>query len=232
MGAGAHRYGSGEFATDASAIYEEIFRRGEGCGNRDSFTAHVFACLLTVSIVESRALGRSVAESIGLGREALATLIALWAPAGRRYIEERVEPERVSFDEEEEQLHSLFARYCGDECAETRWIAAILARRSMSPNHLWQDLGLASRDELGRLMRERFPELALRNIHNMKWKKFFYRSLCELEGFTLCTAPTCAECSDFDNCFGEENGEGLLARARNDSCALGATQEALAPQGE
>ena len=48
----------------------------------------------------------------------------------------------------------------------------------------------------------------------MKWKKFFYRTICRDEGYTLCAAPSCAECEDFDNCFGEEGGESLLARAR------------------
>ena len=84
----------------------------------------------------------------------------------------------------------------------------------MSGDHLWQDLGLLDRGELNRLMRERFPTLAARNVANMKWKKFFYRMLCELEGFTLCTAPSCRECCDFDDCFGAETGESALARIR------------------
>jgi nitrogen fixation protein NifQ len=46
----------------------------------------------------------------------------------------------------------------------------------------------------------------------MKWKKFFYRSLCELEGFVLCASPSCRECSDFHDCFGDESGESALAR--------------------
>jgi nitrogen fixation protein NifQ len=141
-------------------------------------------------------------------------LISAWAPGAARYIDLASQPERIFFDEEEQQLCSLFDRHRCDDSFETAWIGAILTRRSMSPRHLWQDLGLASRDELGRLMRERFPGLAERNAQNMKWKKFFYRSLCELEGFTLCTAPTCRQCSDFESCFGDEKGESLLAKAR------------------
>ena len=86
---------------------------------------------------------------------------------------------------------------------ETGWLVSMLARRCMSPNHLWQDLGLSSRGDLNRLMRERFPALAARNTQNMKWKKFFYRCLCEMEGFSLCAAPSCAECSDYTACFGD-----------------------------
>jgi nitrogen fixation protein NifQ len=82
----------------------------------------------------------------------------------------------------------------------------------MEPRHLWQDLGLFERNELTRLMKERFSALAAANLHNMKWKKFFYRQLCASEGFSLCAAPTCRECGDFENCFGEEDGVSLLAR--------------------
>jgi nitrogen fixation protein NifQ len=59
-----------------------------------------------------------------------------------------------------------------------------------------------------------FSTLARRNDQDMKWKKFFYRMICRDEGFSLCVAPSCSECSDFNHCFGEESGESLLARRR------------------
>jgi nitrogen fixation protein NifQ len=49
----------------------------------------------------------------------------------------------------------------------------------------------------------------------MRWKRFFYRMLCEAEGFTLCSTPVCTDCTDFDLCFGEETGESRLASARS-----------------
>jgi nitrogen fixation protein NifQ len=33
----------------------------------------------------------------------------------------------------------------------------------------------------------------------------------------LCSAPSCAECDDFDVCFGDESGESLLARTRREA---------------
>ena len=48
----------------------------------------------------------------------------------------------------------------------------------------------------------------------MKWKKFLYRMICRDTGYSLCTAPSCSECDDFEICFGEESGESFLARAR------------------
>jgi nitrogen fixation protein NifQ len=59
-----------------------------------------------------------------------------------------------------------------------------------------------------------FAPLAIRNNQDMKWKKFFYRMICRDEGFRLCAAPCCSECGDFENCFGDESGESLLARTR------------------
>ena len=93
------------------------------------------------------------------------------------------------------------------------WLAAIVARRSLGPNHLWQDLGLNDRSELGRLLHRHFAPLASENVHDMKWKKFFYRRLCQLDGVLVCKAPNCEVCTDKAVCFGDENGE-PLARAR------------------
>jgi len=96
-------------------------------------------------------------------------------------------------------------------------LAGMVARRAQRPNHLWQDLGLRNRGELTALMAAHFAPLARRNRSNMKWKKFFFRTICRDGAYTLCTAPSCGECSDFDNCFSEESGEALLAHLRRDS---------------
>ena len=66
-------------------------------------------------------------------------------------------------------------------------------------------------------MTRHFKPLALRNTGDMKWKKFFYRLICADASYTLCTAPSCAECDDFEGCFGEETGESLLARTRRNA---------------
>jgi nitrogen fixation protein NifQ len=50
----------------------------------------------------------------------------------------------------------------------------------------------------------------------MRWKRFFYRLLCESDGFLMCATPTCTECRDFDLCFGDESGESRLAQRRRD----------------
>ena len=76
-------------------------------------------------------------------------------------------------------------------------------------NHLWQDLGLPHRGDLSALLHRHFRPLAERNDQDMKWKKFFYRKLCEREGVLVCKAPNCAVCDDVGLCFGAESGEPL-----------------------
>ncbi|MBI1867245.1 MAG: nitrogen fixation protein NifQ [Methylocystis sp.] len=208
--------GSGPRFANPYAVYLKLTTQPSGLARRDPFTAHVFACTLCIGVFEARAGDASVGISIGLDRRALAALIERWAPGAVRYVDLEEQPETISFDEDEGQLRALLERFRGDSSEETDWLVSIVARRSMSPRHLWQDLGLTRRAELTRLMSARFPALAARNRANMKWKKFFYRCLCELEGFVLCAAPTCCECNDFSNCFGDEAGESALARMAHD----------------
>ena len=80
-------------------------------------------------------------------------------------------------------------------------MAAIVASASLGFNHLWQDLGLDSRLELRELMSSCFPELVVLNHGNMRWKKFFYRQLCEQEGQYLCRSPSCDDCHERSSCF-------------------------------
>ena len=81
------------------------------------------------------------------------------------------------------------------------WIADIVCAGCMALDHLWSDLGLFSRDELSRMMMTNFPALAGRNDKNMKWKKFLYKQLCDMEGIYICRAPSCDVCADYARCF-------------------------------
>ncbi len=85
------------------------------------------------------------------------------------------------------------------------WMADIVTTACMADDHLWQDLGLWSRDLLTRLMTQNFPDLAAKNVHDMKWKKFLYKQLCEREGINACRAPSCEHCTDYLKCFGPED---------------------------
>lgn len=101
-------------------------------------------------------------------------------------------------------LHKLLldARACKRE--SELWMIRIVATACSGANHLWQDLGLANRDELTLLMQCNFPELALANMGDMKWKKFLYRQFCARENIYFCPAPSCGVCSDYAKCFSPE----------------------------
>lgn len=203
-------------ARDPAIIYRRLLSAPTTFSAAASFTTHVFACILSIGISDAYQHETPVSSAVGLNRAEIEALTHKWLPAGCAHIDLRAEPETVIFDDEEAQLRDLLTAHQADAAPETLWLTAMVTRRSMSDNHLWQDLGLFDRGDLNRLMSERFPRLAARNVSNMKWKKFLYRSLCEMEGFTLCAAPSCQECSDFDNCFGDETGESVLARIRRD----------------
>lgn len=81
------------------------------------------------------------------------------------------------------------------------WLAHAIATACMSADHLWQDMDLPDRPVLGRLMREHFPQLAARNVRDMRWKKFLYRELCDRAAVPVCPAPSCSACSEYSHCF-------------------------------
>lgn len=101
-------------------------------------------------------------------------------------------------------LVNLLGEHANVRSDECRWVALALATASMGSNHLWQDMGLPERSVLSRLIEAHFGSLFARNVGDMKWKKFFYRQLCEQAEVLICKSPSCGECVDHDICFGKE----------------------------
>ncbi|TNE77877.1 MAG: nitrogen fixation protein NifQ [Gammaproteobacteria bacterium] len=85
------------------------------------------------------------------------------------------------------------------------YMANIVAAGCLGGDHLWRDLGLPSRAALRELLMLNFAPLAQTNHADMKWKKFFYKQLCEQQGGYVCRAPSCQECKAYDDCFGAED---------------------------
>ncbi len=175
------------------------------------FDAHVFACLLAVAATEEGTLG----ERLGLGCQDLAALVVRWFPHARALSAWRG-PRAEKEDDEIVMVRDLLLAHRSTSGDDSRSLAAMIARRAMEPNHLWEDLGLRDRSELSRLLARHFAPLAVRNTKNMRWKRFFYRALCEADGLVLCTTPVCSSCGDFSLCFGDESGESYLAYARRE----------------
>ena len=187
----------------------------------EAFDAHVLACIFAAAVAEVEAGEGDLASATGLDAAMLEAVLDRWFPFAD-FEAHDVAP-LAPLEAEEEMLIDLLLAHAAVDPARPPGepdlpaiLARMIARRAMRPDHLWQDLGLFDRSELNRLLARHFPTLHAGNTSNMKWKKYFYRRLCEAEGFVLCTAPSCAVCNDFAACFGAEDGESRMAKARRE----------------
>ncbi len=196
---------------DSSEIYPWLMSSASG-GACDGFDAHVIASVLSLAAFEGKGDAAALVEGVGLEPAPLLSLIADVFPLAIAAFE-RVVSNEVSLlvQADEACLREYLGRHASGGKLSVS-LAVIIARRALRPHHLWQDLGLRNRRELSWLMERHFERLAARNVHDMKWKKYLYRAICRDDGFALCVAPSCSECSDFHHCFGDESGESLLAR--------------------
>jgi nitrogen fixation protein NifQ len=178
----------------------------------EDFDQHVLASILSAAAMDSGL----IAEQAGLAEHEFSALLAQRFPLIEVGVTVRLSRSDLIEDDEREMVRDLLLAQRSTEGDVGRWLAAMIARRAMEPNHLWEDLGLRERAELSRLLTRHFAPLAARNTRNMRWKRFFYRMLCEDDGFVMCTTPVCTQCNDFDLCFGEETGESLMAERRRE----------------
>ena len=157
--------------------------------------------LLQANIIAGHANGEGcLPPHIGLGAAAFQHLCSTYFP-GCDISSFTREVESIP---EWEDLQKLLLDHRAREHPSELLITNILATACAGRDHLWQDLGLANRDELSRLMWINFPALARDNTGDMKWKKFLYRQVCSREGIYVCPAPSCGVCKDYAQCFGPE----------------------------
>ena len=199
---------------DAAWTAETIYRRlvAGATPEADPFDIHVLACILTIGADESREASRPLTEAVGLQPDELAALLERYFPDAE--MPAARPPDTIERAPDEICVLDLLCQAATSGALAEQWLAPMIARRAQRPDHLWRNLGLRARTELSALMRRHFRVLAARNTQDMKWKKYLYRTICGDTGFSLCTAPSCSECVDFDACFGDESGESFLARAR------------------
>ncbi len=161
---------------------------------------HVFACLLAQGLTD----GQSLSQALGLGQGDLTRLVGRYFPGAEALVADADQGCGDDSIEEPDLRRLLLDHATVPGSDEARWLSAIIARRSLRPDHLWHDLGLTSRPDLSGLMVRHFQPLASLNVRNMKWKKFLYRKMCEDEGIVVCKSPVCEQCSDFNFCYGPE----------------------------
>jgi len=107
--------------------------------------------------------------------------------------------------DEYDDIIELLTDHRSDDSEETRRMIVFVAEACMGNNHLWQDMQLPNRTALSELMQKHFPTLAAKNTGDMKWKKFFYKQLCERADIFICKSPSCGVCVDYNKCFGAED---------------------------
>lgn len=181
-------------------------------GSDDDFDRHVLASILAAAAMD----GGPIAERAGVAEQEFNDILARYFPLAEVRAFAWMPSSASAGDDETIMVRELLLGQRSTEGEVGRWLASMVARRAMEPNHLWEDLGLRERPELSRLLTRHFAPLAARNTGNMRWKRFFYRMLCEDDGFVMCTTPVCTQCSDFDLCFGEESGESRMADRRRE----------------
>jgi len=146
---------------------------------------------------------------LGLDRETFTRLASRYFGGAGRELAARTVPgaPHPVHDRQREfsDLWRLLMEHRSVVCEETEWLACAVATGSLGENHLWQDLGLRNRKEMSRLLMENFTSLAAMNVTDMRWKKFFYKQLCDRAGVNLCKAPSCSKCVDYDLCFAPED---------------------------
>lgn len=181
-------------------------------GTDSNFDRHILASILAAATMD----GGPLPEKAGLSAHDLAALLEQYFPSVGINVAEQPVAFKCDAQDEIAMVRDLLLMQRSTEGNIGRWLAAMIARRAVEPDHLWEDLGLRNRGELSRLLSRHFAPLAARNTNNMRWKRFFYRVLCEDEGLVMCTTPVCTQCNDFDLCFGEESGESRMAERRRE----------------
>ncbi|WP_246148252.1 nitrogen fixation protein NifQ [Skermanella pratensis] len=196
---------------DSAALYGALMAAVADAGDPDS---HVFACILSARATDG---ADPLDDAVGLAPAELDRLLSKHFPAlagrgssvavylaARRGRRQGRGVADLVLAEEMDDLRTLLLDHVTAPADEAVWLASMVARACLFSNHLWQDLGLTGRKDLSGLLLRHFGPLAEKNTGDMKWKKFFYKQLCDREGLNLCKAPSCGVCTDFKLCFGPE----------------------------
>lgn len=166
---------------------------------------HLFACLLTVATEESC----HPAAALGISDSDLTSLLALYFPdIDLTFLKQ------ISFStaeqpaERNDDILSIMLSHLPKEPDRNKrqtslWLAHILTTRAALPGHLWVAMGLTERPQLTAAIRRHLPSLAEANNQNMRWKRFLFKQVCELNGGVMCKSPNCGVCSDYAICFAD-----------------------------
>lgn len=160
---------------------------------------HLLACLLVVAEEEG-----TVPAKLGLSSAQCRQLLCRFFPALDFALEggaDSYDRPNVNFDLVAMLLEYVPQRVDDHSPFPAEYLARILAARATCPGHLWVAMGLFERNELTAAIKRHLPVLAAANSQGMRWKRFFYKQLCDRSGGVLCKTPVCGDCPEYSICF-------------------------------
>lgn len=159
----------------------------------------LFAALLLIAAREPC----PVYDALGLPREELASLLSHFFPRFdvSRLEEESPSSEQAALDINADVLKLLLSHLPPHRSPVSLWLAHAIAARSAQPEHLWIAMGFFERPQLTAAIQRHLPSLAKANARGMRWKRYLFKQVCEMNGGTMCKAPNCGVCSDYPLCF-------------------------------
>jgi nitrogen fixation protein NifQ len=166
---------------------------------------HLFACLLSVATEDSS----DPVAALGLDDSDLASILALYFPdIDRSFLDQSLFSSAEKPQEQNDDILSILISHLPKEADHDKlqtslWLAHILAARAALPGHLWVAMGLTERPQLTAAIRRHLPSLADANNQNMRWKRYLYKQVCNMNGGMMCKAPNCGVCSDYVLCFAD-----------------------------
>ena len=186
-----------------SISYDWLMARAK---NQDDDLTHAFASVIPAVIkgnLQPPTLG------MGLSRDKFAELLECYFPGSSGEIfaagfEEAYAAHVSPLASEFEDMVTLLLEHRSDDAKSNAWLAHAVASGCMGSDHLYHDMGLPDRRTLSALLERYFTALFQKNVSNMKWKKFFYKQLCDKAEIMMCPARNCQSCADYKNCFAPE----------------------------
>lgn len=164
----------------------------------------MFAGLLTVASQERWPFD----TALGLDQDSLATLLATCFP-DFDLTQLTSHHTDVSAPETNNQVLDILLSHVptnnGGDIPISSWLAHIIAARASHSGHLWTSMGFIERPELTAAIRRHLPTLATANNQGMRWKRYLFKQVCDMNGKTMCKSPNCGDCSDYAYCFATEN---------------------------
>lgn len=172
----------------------------------DEYDRQLFAGLLTVVIQEKLPL----AASIGLTEDELSALLAYFFPSCDHSIFSQTVSETTPAPDSNLDILIIMLAHvpCDATVGRTQtseWLARAIAARLTQPGHLWVAMGFFERPQLTAAIRRHLPTLAAANYNGMRWKRYLFKQVCEMNGGLLCKSPNCGDCSDYAFCFAAED---------------------------